>query len=238
METQTPPTPPPCLAVVVPAYNEESTIDKILQAVLAQSCVLEVVVVDDCSTDATWSRLEAWPARNSRVRVFRHSVNMGKGAALRTGFEKASAPYVIVQDADMEYDPAEYTKLLKPLLEDRADVVMGSRFAGGERHVLYYWHALGNQALTHLSNMFTNLWLTDMETCYKMFRLEVIQKIRLCENRFGFEPEVTAKIARLGVRVYEVPISYHGRTYAQGKKIGWKDGFSAIRCILRYNIFP
>jgi len=171
------------------------------------------------------------------LRTFRHEHNQGKGAALRTGIGHATAPIVIIQDADFEYDPTEYPILLKPILEDRADVVFGSRFIGSEAHrVLYFWHSIGNRFLTLLSNMFTNLNLTDMETCYKMFRREIIQKIKIEENRFGFEPEVTAKVARLGVRIYEVAISYHGRTYAEGKKINWKDGFSAIRCIIKYGL--
>ncbi len=228
---------PPCLAVVMPAYNEENSIDRIVALVLEQRPVQELIIVDDCSRDGTWKRLEAWTARDSRVRAFRHEVNQGKGAALRTGLSKATAPYAIIQDADLEYDPREYHVILGPLITDRADVVFGSRFAGGPRRVLYYWHSVGNKVLTTLSNIFTNLWLTDMETCYKAFRREVIQKLHLKENRFGFEPEITAKVARLGVRVFEVPISYYGRTYAEGKKIGWKDGFSAIRCIVKYNVF-
>jgi glycosyltransferase involved in cell wall biosynthesis len=227
----------PCLSVVMPAYNEEDSIDRILPLVLAQRPVSEVIVVDDCSRDGTWARLQAWPARDPRVRIFRHDVNRGKGAALRTGLSRAAAEYVIIQDADLEYDPREYYVLLAPLLADRADVVFGSRFAGGSRRVLYFWHALGNRALTTLSNMFTNLWLTDMETCYKVFRREVVQKLVLKEDRFGFEPEITAKVSRLRVRVFEVPISYYGRTYAEGKKIGWKDGFSALRCIVKYSLF-
>jgi glycosyltransferase involved in cell wall biosynthesis len=227
----------PCLSVVMPAYNEERSLDEIIELVLAQRPVQELIVVDDCSKDATWAKLQAWQARDSRVRVFHHEVNQGKGAALRTGLGHASAPYVIIQDADLEYDPTEYHLLLHPLLANRADVVFGSRFAGGPRRVLHYWHAMGNIALTTLSNMCTNLWLTDMETCYKVLRRDVVQRLQLVENRFGFEPEITAKIARLNVRVFEVPISYYGRTYADGKKIGWKDGFSAIRCILKYSLF-
>ena len=180
--------------------------------------------------------MQEWPQRDPRVKLFRHEVNQGKGAALRTGFAHATAPYVIIQDADLEYDPSEYWTLLLPLLAEKADVVFGSRFAGGPHRVLYYWHSVGNKVLTTLSNMATNLSLTDMETCYKVFRLEVLKQIQVEEDRFGFEPEITAKVARLGVRVFEVPVSYNGRTYAEGKKIGWKDGFSALRCIARYGL--
>jgi glycosyltransferase involved in cell wall biosynthesis len=225
------------LAVVIPAYNEAKTIASVLKRVLAQSNVMEVIVVDDCSSDSTWSLLQSLSASNPKVRAVRHTVNQGKGAALRTGISLTSAPFVIIQDADLEYDPSEYPVLLQPLLENRADVVFGSRFMGGQAHrVLYFWHSVGNTVLTLLSNMFTNLNLTDMETCYKVFRREVIQSIRIEENRFGFEPEITAKVAKLGVRIFEVGISYYGRTYAEGKKIGWKDGFSALRCILKYNL--
>lgn len=220
----------------MPAYNEAETIDRIIDLVLSQEPVQELIVVEDCSRDQTWEKLQAWPTRDSRVRIFRHEYNQGKGAALRTGISKAQAEYVLIQDADLEYDPTEYYLLLSPLLLDRADVVFGSRFAGGAHRVLYYWHSVGNRILTTLSNMFTNLGLTDMETCYKAFRRSVIQSITIEENRFGFEPEITAKVAKLDVRVFEVPISYYGRTYAEGKKIGWKDGVSAIRCILRYTI--
>ncbi len=228
---------PPCLSVVMPAYNEEDNVDRILSLVLAQRPVMEVVVVDDCSRDGTWAKLQPWAARDPRVQLFRHETNQGKGAALRTGLSKTTSPYTIIQDADLEYDPREYYLMLSPMLAGRADVVFGSRFSGGPRRVLYYWHSVGNKVLTTLSNMFTNLWLTDMETCYKAFRRDVVQRLVLKEDRFGFEPEITAKVARLGVRVFEVPISYNGRTYAEGKKIGWKDGFSAIRCIVKYNLF-
>ena len=226
----------PCLSVVVPVYNEAATIADVLETVLKQPLVAEVVVVDDCSKDRTWESLQPVAQKHSRVKLFRHDINQGKGAALRTGFSKVTAPLVIVQDADLEYDPAEYNVLCAPILAGKADVVFGSRFAGAGAHrVLYFWHSVGNKVLTTLSNMATDLNLTDMEVGYKVFRREVIQKINIEENRFGFEPEITAKVADLGVRIYEVPISYYGRTYAEGKKIGWKDGFSALRCIFKYN---
>jgi glycosyltransferase involved in cell wall biosynthesis len=227
----------PCLSVVIPAYNEAASIVHLVHLVLAQRPVQEVVVVDDASHDDTWKLLQTF-ASEPRVKLLRHPRNRGKGAALQTGFQRASAPYVIVQDADLEYDPAEYYILLGPVLEDRADVVFGSRFCGSGAHrVLYYWHSVGNTLLTLLSNMATNLNLTDMETCFKLFRREVLQKITLQESRFGFEPEITAKVSKLNVRIYEVPISYYGRTYAEGKKIGWRDGFSTLRCILKYKLF-
>ncbi|HSH96158.1 MAG TPA: glycosyltransferase family 2 protein [Roseimicrobium sp.] len=229
---------PPCVSVVMPVYNEASTIGSVIDTVLEQRPVQELVIVDDCSKDGTWEVLSKIAGKDSRIRLFRHEVNQGKGAALRTGFSKVTGDIVLIQDADLEYDPGEYFALLRPILSGKADVVFGSRFLGsGQHRVLYYWHSVGNRLLTTLSNMFTNLNLTDMETCYKVFRREVLQKITVQENRFGFEPEITAKVSRLNVRIYEVAISYYGRTYAEGKKIGWKDGFSALRCIVKYNTF-
>ena len=225
----------PCLTVVVPAFNEASSIGTVIERVLAQRPVKEIVVVDDASRDKTWDVLQPF-ASNPRVKLLRHEVNQGKGAALRTGFEKANGDFVIVQDADLEYDPQEYHVLLGPAVAGRADVVFGTRFnSAGPHRVLYFWHSVGNKFLTVLSNMATNLNLTDMETGYKLFRREVIQRIRIEEPRFGFEPEITAKVSKLNVRIYEVPISYYGRTYAEGKKVGWRDGFSALRCIVKYN---
>jgi glycosyltransferase involved in cell wall biosynthesis len=224
------------LSVVIPVYNEEATIAALIARVRAVPIEKEVIVVDDCSSDGTRRRLEEM-ARGGELRALFHSRNQGKGAALRTGFCEARGEIVIVQDADLEYDPAEYPKLMQPILDGRADVVYGSRFAGGESHrVLYYWHYLGNRFLTELSNMFTNLNLTDMETGYKAFRRDTLREIEIEESRFGFEPEITAKIARLKCRVYEVGISYSGRTYADGKKANWKDGVSALRCIVKYNL--
>lgn len=228
----------PCLSVVMPAYNEESTLARAVRQVLAQPLVAELVMVDDGSTDKTGNVMEDLAREDARIRVFRHASNQGKGAALRTGFQAATARYVLVQDADLEYDPADYPVLLGPILDERADVVYGSRFLGSGAHrVLYYWHYVANTLLTQLSNMGTNLNLTDMETCYKVFRREVIQALKLEEDRFGFEPEITAKLARVRppLRIYEVPVSYHGRTYAEGKKIGWRDGVRALWCILKYN---
>jgi len=227
----------PCLTVVVPAFNEAPSIGAVLERVLAQRPVQEVVVVDDASRDDTWKVLQSF-ASNPRVKLFRHESNQGKGAALRTGFQQAGGDFVIVQDADLEYDPEEYHTLLTPVMAGRADVVFGSRFnSSGAHRVLYFWHSVGNKFLTVLSNMATNLNLPDMETGYKLFRREVIQKIEIKEPRFGFEPEITAKVSKLNVRIYEVPISYYGRTYAEGKKIGWRDGVSALRCIIKYNFF-
>jgi glycosyltransferase involved in cell wall biosynthesis len=228
------------LTVVVPVYNEESTIAELLEAVLAapvpEGIDIEIVVVDDASTDDTAVALETFSA-NHQIRVFRQAINQGKGAALRRGFEEARGDIVMIQDADLEYDPAEYPKLLGPILSGRADVVYGSRFSGGDAHrVLFFWHYIGNRFLTLMSNAFTNLNLTDMETCYKVFRREVLQQIKVEENRFGFEPEITAKISRLRVRIYEVGISYSGRTYDEGKKIDWRDGVSALRCIIKYGL--
>lgn len=225
----------PCASVVMPVYNEAGTILRVIQMVLAQRPVEELIVVDDASQDGTWDALQPL-LQDSRVRLFRHPENRGKGAALRTGIALATSPIVVIQDADLEYDPREYYLLLRPIVMNRADVVYGSRFTGDTRRVLYYWHTLGNRFLTTLSNMATNLNLSDMETCYKVFRRDVIQQIRIQEDRFGFEPEITAKISRIdGLRIFEVPVSYYGRTYSEGKKIGWRDGLSAIRCILKYN---
>jgi glycosyltransferase involved in cell wall biosynthesis len=227
------------LSVIIPCYNEVGTIDAIITAVGNSSYPdKEIIVVDDHSKDGTAEKLRTEIEPSGRVsKVLYHAVNQGKGAALRTGIKAATGDIVIIQDADLEYDPNDYSSLVEPIVNDRADVVFGSRFLGGRAHrVLYYWHAVGNGVLTQLSNMFTNLNLTDMETCYKVFRREIIQGIRIEEDRFGFEPEITAKVAKLKCRIYEVGISYYGRTYEEGKKIGWKDGVWALYCIVKYNL--
>ena len=233
------------LSIIIPAYNEGNTIHRILNKVkavtLLENMNKEVIIVNDCSTDNTKNAILTYQESNPDLNIsyFEHEKNMGKGAALHTGIKKATGDYVIIQDADLEYDPEEFNILLRPMLEGHADVVYGSRFMGGKPHrILFYWHSIGNKFLTRLSNMFTNLNLTDMETCYKLWRREVIQGINLKERRFGFEPEVTAKVSRVeDIRIYEVGISYYGRSFEDGKKIGWKDGFRAIYCILKYNIW-
>jgi glycosyltransferase involved in cell wall biosynthesis len=224
------------VSVVIPAYNEIATIEEIVRHVEAVAIEKEIVVVDDLSTDGTREKLEELEAAG-RVRLCKHERNRGKGAALRTGIAATSGEVILVQDADLEYDPRDYPRLLQPIEEGKADVVYGSRFAGGQSHrVLYFWHSLGNKLLTLLSNMFTGLNLTDMETCYKVFRSDVIKSIEIEEDRFGFEPEITAKIAKIGCRVYEVGVSYSGRTYDEGKKIDWRDGLRALWCIFKYNL--
>ncbi len=233
------------LSIIVPAYNEEQYVESILERLrstqLINNIEKEIIVVNDCSTDQTEAKVESYREKHPEMNLIylKHEVNMGKGAALHTGIAKASGDFCIVQDADLEYDPKEFNILLKPALNGVADVVYGSRFMGGNPHrILFFWHSIGNKFLTFLSNMFTNLNLTDMETCYKLFRTDIVQSLKLKEKRFGFEPEVTAKISRVpGIRIYEVGISYYGRTFAEGKKINWKDGFRAIYCILKYNLF-
>jgi glycosyltransferase involved in cell wall biosynthesis len=233
------------LSIVIPAYNEERTIhlilDKVRDVKLIGGIEKELIIVNDCSSDDTEGAIERYRTANPglNIQYFKHEVNMGKGAALHTGISRASGEYLIIQDADLEYDPEEYNDLLKPVLAGFADVVYGSRFQGSKPHrILFFWHTIGNKFLTFLSNMFTNLNLTDMETCYKLFRTDLIQSLSLQEKRFGFEPEVTAKISRIpNVRIYEVGISYYGRTYEEGKKIGWRDGVRAIYCIVKYGVF-
>lgn len=233
------------LTIVIPAFNECKTLpivlDKIAGVHLIFDIQKEIIIVDDCSTDKTQEVVKDYISEHPElnIRYFRHEQNLGKGAALHMGFHKASGDYLIVQDADLEYNPEEYNLLLQPVMDGYADVVYGSRFVGGNAHrILFFWHTLGNKILTFLSNMFTNLNLTDMETCYKLFRTDLIQRLSLQENRFGFEPEVTAKISKIpGIRIYEVGISYYGRTYEEGKKINWKDGFRALYCIVKYNLF-
>jgi glycosyltransferase involved in cell wall biosynthesis len=233
------------LSVIIPAFNEEKTIQVILEKVakvqLVDNVQKEIVIVNDFSSDGTAAAIQKYTTNHPElnIKVFSHKINLGKGAALRTGISQATGDYIVVQDADLEYDPQEFNILLEPLLSGFADVVYGSRFMGGKPHrILFFWHSIGNKILTFISNAFTNLNLTDMETCYKMWKKEVIQLVALKENRFGFEPEVTAKVSRIpGIRIYEVGISYYGRTYAEGKKISWKDGFRAIYCILKYNIW-
>ena len=225
------------LSVIIPCFNEERTISKLLFAVKNSGIEdLEIIIVDDCSTDGTKRFLEKINDKNIKI-VF-HEKNQGKGAALRTGFKEAEGDICIIQDADLEYDPKEYKLVIEPILNNEADVVFGSRFQGGRPHrVVYFWHRVGNGFLTLLSNIFTDLNLSDMETCYKAFKTEIIKSIKIEENRFGFEPEITAKISKMNLRIYEIGISYYGRTYEEGKKIGWKDGIRAIYCILKYNLW-
>jgi glycosyltransferase involved in cell wall biosynthesis len=233
------------ISIIVPAYNEEATIsiviDKLLNLTFINNIKKEIIIVNDCSIDHTENLIQDIIKRNQGVEIvyFKHEKNSGKGAAIHTGIKNATGDYLIIQDADLEYDPNEINKLLKPVIDGYADVVYGSRFIGGSPHrILFFWHTIGNKFLTFLSNLFTNLNLTDMETCYKLFNTSIIKNIQLNEKRFGFEPEITTKIARIkNIRIYEVGISYYGRTYAEGKKINWKDGFRAIYCIIRYNLF-
>jgi glycosyltransferase involved in cell wall biosynthesis len=232
------------LSIIIPAYNEDRTIHLILDRIkdvnLKNGIAKEIIIVNDCSTDDTEKAVENFIAANPslEIKYLKHEVNKGKGAALRTGISRATGEYLIVQDADLEYDPKEYNDMLKPVMAGFADVVYGSRFIGGNPHrILFFWHTIGNRVLTFLSNMFTNMNLTDMESCYKLFNTKMIQSVSLKENRFGFEPEVTAKISRIhNIRIYEVGLSYYGRSYEEGKKIGWKDGFRAVYCILKYGL--
>ena len=233
----------PTLSVVIPVYNEESTLEEILGEVSKSAIVTEIILIDDCSTDNSLKKISECKDQLSSLKpqinvlIEKNEKNMGKGATIRKGFEKATSEVIIVQDADLEYDPKEYINLIQPIKEGKADVVYGSRFIGGTHRVLYFWHYMGNQALTLLSNMFSNLNLTDMETCYKMFRREILQNFNLVSNRFGFEPEFTAKVAKAKLKIYELPISYYGRTYDDGKKITWRDGIAAIYHIIRFNLF-
>ena len=235
----------PTLSIIIPVYNEEATISRILTTIgkveLVKGIQKEVIIVNDCSTDKTLEAIVQFIDDNPgmNIRCLRHPVNMGKGAALRTGISDATGEYLVIQDADMEYDPSEYNDLLKPVLAGFADVVYGSRFMGSNPHrILFFWHSIGNRFLTFLTNMFSNLNLTDMETCYKLFNTHMLKSIKLKENKFGFEPEVTIKISRIpGIRIYDVGISYYGRGYEEGKKIGWRDGFGAIYCIIKYGLF-